>query len=78
VKIFVDGGIRSGADIFKALALGADAVLIGRPVVPFIYAEGEEGFKVYMNKITAEFRDTMTMCGARKLADITAEKIFRA
>ena len=78
VKIFVDGGIRSGADIFKALALGADAVLIGRPVVPFIYAEGEDGFKVYMNKITAEFRDTMTMCGARKLADITAEKIFRA
>ena len=76
VKIFVDGGIRSGADVFKALALGADAVLIGRPIAPFIYAEGEEGFKVYMDRITAEFRDTMTMCGARKLSDITRDKVF--
>lgn len=75
-KIFVDGGIRSGVDVFKALALGADAVLIGRPVVPFIYAQGEEGLSVYLSKITAEFRDTMTMCGARKLADIDRDKIF--
>lgn len=78
VKIFVDGGIRSGADVFKALALGADAVLVGRPVVPFIYAEGAEGFKVYMDRLAAEFRDTMTMCGARKLADITRDKVFPA
>jgi 4-hydroxymandelate oxidase len=78
VKIFVDGGIRSGADVFKALALGADAVLIGRPVVPFIYAQGQDGFKVYMDRIAAEFRDTMTMCGARKLADITRDKVFLA
>lgn len=76
VKIFVDGGIRSGVDVFKALALGADAVLIGRPVVPFIYAEGEAGFRVYMDRLTAELRDTMTMCGARTLADITREKVF--
>ncbi len=76
VKIFVDGGIRSGVDVFKALAMGADAVLVGRPVVPFIYAQGEEGFKVYMDKITAELRDTMTMCGAPTLADITREKVF--
>ncbi|MEA4946041.1 MAG: alpha-hydroxy-acid oxidizing protein [Oscillospiraceae bacterium] len=76
VKIFVDGGIRSGVDVFKALALGADAVLIGRPVVPFIYAEGEEGFRVYMDRLTAELRDTMTMCGARSLADITPDKVF--
>ena len=56
VKIFVDGGIRSGVDVFKAIALGADAVLIGRPVVPFIYAAGEEGFRVYMDKIVKELR----------------------
>lgn len=76
MKIFVDGGIRSGVDVFKALALGADAVLIGRPLVPFIYAAGEEGFRVYMGKILAELKSTMTMCGAASLADITEDKIL--
>ena len=78
IKVFVDGGIRTGVDVFKALALGADAVLIGRPVVPFIYAEGEEGFKVYMDTIGAQLRDTMTMCGAPTLKDITADKVWMA
>lgn len=78
IKVFVDGGIRTGVDVFKALALGADAVLIGRPVVPFIYAEGEEGFKVYMDTIAAQLRDTMTMCGAPTLKDITADKVWMA
>ena len=78
LKIFVDGGIRSGVDVYKALALGADAVLIGRPVVPFIYAEGEEGFKVYMDKIVGELEDTMAMCGTPTLKDITRENVFIA
>lgn len=78
IKIFVDGGIRSGVDVFKAIALGADGVLIGRPVVPFIYAAGEEGFKVYMDRIVSQLRDTMTMCGTPTLADITEENIFIA
>ena len=76
VKIFVDGGIRSGVDVFKAIAMGADAVLIGRPVVPFIYAEGEEGFKVYMDRIVSQLRDTMTMCGTPTLSDICEDNIF--
>ena len=75
IKIFVDGGIRSGVDVFKALALGADAVLIGRPVVPFIYAEGEEGFKVYMDKICSELKATMEMCGCATLKDIDRSKV---
>lgn len=78
IKIFVDGGIRSGVDVYKALALGADAVLIGRPVVPFIYAEGEEGFKVFMDKIIGELKGTMTMCGTPTLKDITIDNIFIA
>lgn len=78
VKIFVDGGIRSGVDVFKALALGADAVLIGRPVVPFIYAAGEEGFKVYMDRIVSQLKDTMNMCGTPSLKDITRENIWIA
>lgn len=77
-KIFVDGGIRSGVDVYKALALGADAVLIGRPVVPFIYAEGEDGFKVYMDRIIGELKGTMTMCGTPTLKDVAKENIFIA
>lgn len=78
VKIFVDGGIRSGVDVFKAIAMGADAVLIGRPVIPFIYAAGEEGFRVYMDRIVKELSDTMTMCGTPTLADIGRDNIFIA
>ena len=73
--ILVDGGIRSGVAVFRALALGADAVLIGRPILPMIYAAGEEGFKVYMDKIVAELKSTMTMCGAATLRDITRDKV---
>ncbi len=76
ITIIVDGGIRSGVDVFRALALGADAVLIGRPLIPMIYSAGEEGFKVYMDKITGELKSTMTMCGAAALKDITGDKIF--
>ncbi len=75
LKIFVDGGIRSGVDIYRALALGADAVLIGRPVVPFIYAAGVEGLRVYLDRILGELTSTMTMCGTPTLADISRSNV---
>ena len=56
----------------------ADGVLIGRPVVPFIYAEGAEGFRVYMDRIVSQLRDTMNMCGTPTLADIGEDNIFIA
>ncbi len=74
--IFVDGGIRTGVDVFKALALGADAVLIGRPFVPAVYGGEVEGAKLLFAKLKAELVDTMTMCGAHSLAEITAEKVY--
>ena len=77
LTILVDGGIRSGVDIFRALALGADGVLVGRPVVPFIYADGANGLRLYLDKLTAELKDTMTMCGTPTLADIGPDNIFR-
>lgn len=77
LTIIVDGGIRSGVDVFRALALGADAVLIGRPVLTAIYGGGAEGFNVYLNKIVGELKSTMTMCGAASLADITADKLWQ-
>lgn len=76
LTIIVDGGIRSGVDVFRALALGADAVLIGRPIIPAIYGGGEEGFKVYMDKIVGELKSTMTMCGAATLKDITRDMLW--
>lgn len=75
VKIFVDGGIRTGTDIFKALAMGADGVLIARPFVTAVYGGGEEGVKVYIQKLAAELEDTMRMTGAITLNDITSDKI---
>ncbi|WP_244834397.1 alpha-hydroxy-acid oxidizing protein [Clostridium sp. BJN0001] len=74
-KIFVDGGIRSGNDVFKALAMGADAVLIARPFVTAVYGGAEEGVKAYIKKISAELRDTMEMCGAFSLEEITSDMI---
>lgn len=74
--ILVDGGIRSGTDIFKAIALGADAVLIGRPFVPAVYGGDAQGAEMLIAKYKAELIDTMTMCGAHSLAEITADKIW--
>ena len=76
ITILVDGGIRSGVDVFRALALGADGVLIGRPVLTAIYGAGAEGFKVYMDKIVGELKSTMTMCGAASLKEITRDKVW--
>lgn len=68
--ILVDGGLRNGVDVFKALAVGADAVLIGRPFVPAVFADGAEGVKIYLDEIVKELKDTMTMCGASTLQEI--------
>lgn len=73
MKIFVDGGIRSGTDVFKALALGADAVIIARPFVTAVYGGGREGVEVYIQKIGSELADTMAMCGVSSLAEITRD-----
>ncbi len=77
MKIFVDGGIRTGADVFKALCLGADGVLIARPYVTAVYGGGEEGVAVITEKIGAELIDTMKMCGAGKLSDLSEKYLFR-
>lgn len=75
VKILIDGGIRSGLDIFKAIAMGADGCLICRPVLIAYYGGGKEGIECYLEKIKSEFIDTMYMCGARKVSDINPSMI---
>ena len=76
MKIFVDGGIRSGVDIFKALALGADAVVVARPYVTAVYGGGAEGVGVYTEKLGSELADTMAMCGAHSLSEIGKDMVF--
>lgn len=73
--VIVDGGIRSGLDLFKAYALGADLCLICRPVLIAYYGGGQEGIALYFDKLLDELKDTMYMCGARKISDITRDMI---
>lgn len=77
MKILVDGGIRTGIDVFKALAMGADGVLIARPFVQAVYGGAEEGVRLYVEKLAAELKDTMAMCGAKNLKAISRKMIRR-
>ncbi len=75
LTVLVDGGIRSGADILKALALGARAVLIARPYVTAVYGGGQEGVRVLTERLQGELADAMAMCGVHSLAEISAKLV---
>ena len=77
MKILVDGGIRTGIDVFKALAMGADAVLAARPFVTAVYGGAEEGVEALAEKFGAELIDTMKMCGAFSIEEISPEMIWK-
>ena len=78
MTILVDGGIRSGLDVFKALAMGADGVLIARPFVTAVYGGGTEGIAAYVDKLRTELCDVMAMCGAKSIADISSDMLYKA
>lgn len=75
MKILIDGGFRSGNDIFKALALGADGVIIARPYAIALYGGDAQGVKLYSEKIGEELKNTMVMSGAKTLKDIKRDMI---
>lgn len=75
MTILVDGGIRTGVDVFKALALGADACILARPYVTAVYGGGGEGVRLLTDKLKGELADTMTMCGAHSLGDISRDMV---
>ncbi|TCO77483.1 alpha-hydroxy-acid oxidizing protein [Marinisporobacter balticus] len=77
MKIFIDGGIRNGLDVLKVLALGADAVLIGRPYAVAAYGGGSEGVALYTEKIGKELVEGMIMTGCNNLKEINQDIIFR-
>lgn len=71
--IGVDGGIRTGEDVFKALCLGADLVLIGRPVFIFLAGGGMDGLAFFLGRIRNELKNAMAVAGAKTVKDIVPE-----
>jgi 4-hydroxymandelate oxidase len=71
--ILVDGGVRRGTDVIKALALGAQAVLLGRPVLWSLAAGGEAGVRHMLTLLRDEIDRAMALCGCISPADITAD-----
>jgi 4-hydroxymandelate oxidase len=78
VPIFVDGGIRRGTDIFKALALGATAVGIGRPQAWGLAAFGQSGVEAVIDLLNSELHTIMRQAGTPTLASITPQHLLRS
>ncbi len=73
IHILIDGGFRTGVDILKALALGAEYVLIGRPVAIAAVGMGSEAVAYYLKTLQAEFKKAMILTGCASLEDITGD-----
>jgi L-lactate dehydrogenase (cytochrome)/lactate 2-monooxygenase len=77
IPVLVDSGIRSGADVFTALALGADAVLVGRPYAYGLAIAGAAGAEAVLRNIIAEFDLVLGLSGYRSVDEITADAVRR-
>jgi lactate 2-monooxygenase len=75
LTVLVDSGIRTGADMFKALALGADAVCLGRPYAYGLAIAGRRGVAEVIANVLADFELTMALSGCRAVEDITADHL---
>ncbi len=72
LPILIDGGFRRGTDIFKALALGADGIMIGRPVLWALAADGARGVQTLLQIYQDELKETMLLCGCSSIEEIKA------
>ena len=77
IPVLLDGGIRRGTDVVKALALGADAVGVGRPVVWGLAAGGREGVTQVLELLRDDFDQALAMCGGRRPAELTPDQVRR-
>lgn len=73
IEVLMDGGIRSGTDVVKALALGADGVLIGRPWVWSVAARGERGLRDYLSVLQREIAATMALMGVNRIDEVVSD-----
>jgi isopentenyl diphosphate isomerase/L-lactate dehydrogenase-like FMN-dependent dehydrogenase len=76
IPVLVDGGIRRGTDVFKALALGASAVGIGRPYIWGLSTFGQQGVERVLDIVNNELRLAMVGCGTRSLQEITSASLL--
>ncbi|RLN35985.1 peroxisomal (S)-2-hydroxy-acid oxidase GLO4 [Panicum miliaceum] len=76
VPVLVDGGVRRGTDVFKALALGATAVMVGRPVLFGLAARGEAGARHVIEMLNRELELAMALCGCRSVAEVTRRHVL--
>lgn len=76
--VLVDGGIRRGVDVLRARALGADAVLIGRPYLWGLAVAGADGVRDVLEQLRRELHEAMTLSGCPTLEDITADLLAPA
>jgi 4-hydroxymandelate oxidase len=74
-EVFVDGGIRSGTDVVKALALGARAVLLGRPVLWGLAVDGADGVRSVLDGLRLELARAMALCGASTVEELTPDLV---
>ena len=77
IPVLMDSGIRSGSDIFKALALGAKAVCIGRPYVYGLAIDGEAGVREVLQNMISDFELAMGLSGCKSIEEITRDMIMK-
>jgi len=72
-EVYVDGGVRAGTDVLKALAMGARAVLVGRPMIWGLATGGAAGVTAVLSELQTELANAMALCGARSIAELTPD-----
>ncbi len=77
IPVLLDSGVRGGADVFKALALGAKAVCIGRPYVYGLTLAGSEGVEQVLRNFLSDFELTMGLAGCKNIQEITKESVMK-
>ena len=76
-QVIVDGGVRRGADVVKAIALGASAVAIGRPIVWGLAVNGQKGVADVLELVRAEIKNTLVLCGCRSIKDVSRQILWK-
>jgi len=76
ITILADGGVRSGVDVLKYLALGADAVLVGRPVIISAFGGGAEGVRLVLETMANELKQAMILTGCKDIKSINSSVIY--
>lgn len=75
IEVYMDGGVRTGNDVLKALALGARCIFLGRPIIWGLACKGEDGVKEVLDILKEELHTCMALSGCRSVAEISPDLI---